>query len=979
MNCQLPIADCRLRKILRVVVAFALLWLLFAALFRSDAGRAVLVRAINHAAGGKVQLSGAYGAWPLRGGLARFAVADAQGTWLVISNVTWQIKARDLTARPWRVRDLRADAVEMARLPVSSASTSSSTSAVPSFLLDHVEVHQFQPVSSWVAGKTLQLHLEAGVEHNDAGWVILAGGREARTDARLSVVVRSVRDVWDVGAQSTNLAWSVAGGALEPVAGQLQWRSEERRGRFHVAARYAGEPVWAEGALIRRPGGLSLPNLLLTADGVRARIALQRAGTWQGEGRITVQRDAAVARWLAGQWDGEGRAKVEWSGRDFKASGVLPFLHTPAGEWTSVKVELQRAGDAGLALNVAADQWQRAGAALLDDLHVRGVLHAEPPGWRVGVEGATAQAGPVALSLLAPFSVSSGSAGLAWSTARLAVATGELTTHGQLSTQVTVVATCSNIPLAALAWEAVGGAEGLLDGRLLVQGAADAPELQGSVHLRDLRLRQTGAGVVLTNANVQAGLRVAQGRAAAELTWSGWSAEPFRAAVELPVRWSLRPWQLSVPRDEPGRGSFRGLFDLARLERVWDLRGTRVRGHIEGALDLAGTLDHPVVQGRLALLDGEVDVPETGTSLRDIRLVLEGDREHLQVREGSARDGGAGRLALTGAMRFDPVQHFPLAARLQVTRAQLWQRGGSRALLEGALDLSGDLRLLLLSGQLKAPEVQIKLGRSKPKVPTLPITGRTVDAVVAVETNRPVDQKTRVKLDIKLKVPRSAEISGRGLNANWGADLQVRGRLLAPILTGSVQAERGYFLFMGRRFDLESAWVGLDGRSPPQPTLNLLANSRARDMTARLHVSGPVREPRLELTSDPAYPADEVLSRMLFGKSADSISAFQAVSLAHGLNVLRGRGSSLDVLDRSQSLLRVDQLELRQDAEQGTVSSVSVGKYIGRRVFVQGETALDGSSDIIAVEVDIAPSLTLQTEASPGIREGIGLKWRKDY
>ena len=118
---------------------------------------------------------------------------------------------------------------------------------------------------------------------------------------------------------------------------------------------------------------------------------------------------------------------------------------------------------------------------------------------------------------------------------------------------------------------------------------------------------------------------------------------------------------------------------------------------------------------------------------------------------------------------------------------------------------------------------------------------------------------------------------------------------------------------------------------------------------------------------------------MLFGKSADSISAFQAVSLAHGLNVLRGRGSSLDVLDRSQSLLRVDQLELRQDAEQGTVSSVSVGKYIGRRVFVQGETALDGSSDIIAVEVDIAPSLTLQTEASPGIREGIGLKWRKDY
>lgn len=86
-------------------------------------------------------------------------------------------------------------------------------------------------------------------------------------------------------------------------------------------------------------------------------------------------------------------------------------------------------------------------------------------------------------------------------------------------------------------------------------------------------------------------------------------------------------------------------------------------------------------------------------------------------------------------------------------------------------------------------------------------------------------------------------------------------------------------------------------------------------MLARLHASRPIRELLLELTSDPAYPTDEVLSRLLFGKSADSISAFQAVRLAHGLNVLRGKGTTLDMLDRGQSLLRVDQLDLRQDAD----------------------------------------------------------------
>lgn len=268
--------------------------------------------------------------------------------------------------------------------------------------------------------------------------------------------------------------------------------------------------------------------------------------------------------------------------------------------------------------------------------------------------------------------------------------------------------------------------------------------------------------------------------------------------------WSLRPWRLSIPRDEPGRGSFRATMDLARLERVFDLRGARVRGRLEAALDLSGTLDSPDIQGRLAVVEGQVDVPETGTALRDIQLELVGDRERLLIRKGLAHDGASGRLILDGSVLFDPDQSFPVAARLQLKQAALWQHGGSRAVLDGELDLLGTIRALTLRGQLQAPIVQVRLGHRRVSVPRLPIVGLDMENrnVPVVPPQEAWGQ--RVKLDVGLSVPRTAEISGRGLEANWRAHLTVGGTLAAPQVSGSAQADRGYFLFMGRRFDLRA-------------------------------------------------------------------------------------------------------------------------------------------------------------------------------
>jgi autotransporter translocation and assembly factor TamB len=1036
---RFQISHFKFRRVRQVLILLALLWAGGWLLFRTGAGRDLVVRSIQSTAHGRLQIEGPTGDWPQRGQVARIMVSDADGSWLILSNLTWHVELRDLLRPPWRIKTLAAEAVDVLRPPVRSVSAK--PARVPRLQLPEVRVKHLRYALPNHASVALDVEARVALEHAARGWWAQGDVRDPATGAhldlaaqsgettKLSVRLRETRGgplarywprsqgqmtttvwaergaagwqgslhalttnseasvawhclpdgTWQADVRATNLAWRVLGRLLQVESGRLAWQPQERRGHYAVAARWEDEPLWAEGVLLRRADELSLPHMLITADGVRARVYVSRRDEWTAEARYSFQPGGAVQRWLPEAWDAEGRGTFSWDDGAFSLRAVLPRLQSPAGEVEQLRVDIQRAAAGKLMFDVGAVAWRREHGEGLREVQLKGHAERTNRSWTVEINGAQARHGAFPVSLFAPFLLTHDEQGWTWSTARWAVAEGELTTHGRAGAELAAEVTWKAVPVASLLADAVPGLSGDWEGHLALHGTPAQPELKLTTHLEKVYLRPEVAGVELSPADVRLSLGAAGGRAELEVTWAGWSDEPLHAEGEGPLRWSLRPWSLSVPSNEAGRASFRGRFDLAQLERVFDLRGTRLRGRVDGALDLSGSLQQPVVQGRVSLQDGRVDAPATGTSLRDIRLVVEGDRERLRVLEGAARDGDGGRLTLEGDVQFDPVRHFPVDATLRLARAEIWQRGGSRAVVDGALQLTGELRNWQVRGELNVPEAQVKLGRRRTAIPRLPVQGLTEESTDPVTPPRTAVWGKQVALSIKVRVPGGAEISGRGLEADWRADVHVGGTLAAPAVSGNVQARRGYFLFMGRRFDLENAWVGLDGRVPPAPVMNVMATSRAGDLVARLQASGPVREPVLELTSDPAYPQDEILSRLLFGKSADSISAFQAVRLAHGLNVLRGKGSTLDVLDRGQSLLRVDQLDLRQDSEQGSVSSVAVGKYIGRRVFVQGETALDGSGDVIAVEVDLAPSLTLQTEASPGIREGIGLKWRRDY
>lgn len=735
----------------------------------------------------------------------------------------------------------------------------------------------------------------------------------------------------------------VGEGVRAQVVGSFRLDPDGWSAAASVSALWREESVLVIGSARQNATDATFHIRRVEADGLR----VEARGAWKPQRAIafsgTYSNAPLLARLSGVEWSGEGSVtgRVTWGAqarleadatlRNGEVAGVSNAQAAVRAEWT-------------------ADE-----------------------GWRVEVRRAEGEAFGQPFGIDEPAHLASVSAGFEWSAPHLSWAGLAMHSRGRWARDgIEAEAVLPEIPLAQTPlarWFKGGSARA----DVRVSGARDNPEWRAQIDGDSLYVRMPGEFQPKL-AQLRIRVEASSGVARVRTELGGWTAEPLTLDAALPL-WLGAEGRFGFDTNGPVRAVLHGDMQLAELGAFTDLRGAEIGGALMCDVEVGGFWSAPTVEGRIALTNGRAAFPDSGTALRNVELLLEGDREELAIRRAQAEDGAGGRLTAEGQMRFDPVRKFPLAGAITLDRATVWRAQGSVVRLNGRLALEGSALAPTVTGRLDVAEAEIRLRPSPPPLPRLPIAEATIDG-------RPAATETSwlhaVSVDVGV-FGRDIRVLGRGLDSTWRAELRADGRADALRLRGGISVERGFFLFLGRRFALERAVVTLDGRRPPAPLIDLTATSRAGEMQATLYAAGPIDAPLLNLESEPAYPVDEILARLLFGRSTDAITPFQAVRLAHGLNILRGRGRTLDVLERGQSMLRVDQLELVQSDEDVGVSAISVGKYVGRNVYVEGEKSFDGSADLITVEVELTPSLILTTESSPRIREGIGLKWRRDY
>ena len=211
-------------------------------------------------------------------------------------------------------------------------------------------------------------------------------------------------------------------------------------------------------------------------------------------------------------------------------------------------------------------------------------------------------------------------------------------------------------------------------------------------------------------------------------------------------------------------------------------------------------------------------------------------------------------------------------------------------------------------------------------------------------------------------------LRGRGLNAEFGGDLHVAGPARGPRITGGFDLLRGTLALVGQQLTFTRGKVTFHGGVIPE--LDLVAETNAADITARIEVSGPANQPAFVITSTPSLPQDEILARILFQKPSGNLSAFQALELANAAATLSGRGDMLDPLRRTLGLSSLG-------VGSGSGGLLGLGRAINDRISVDVTTGVTPQQNGVNVNLDVTRHIRLQAgvDASGGTDIGVGAGW----
>lgn len=222
-------------------------------------------------------------------------------------------------------------------------------------------------------------------------------------------------------------------------------------------------------------------------------------------------------------------------------------------------------------------------------------------------------------------------------------------------------------------------------------------------------------------------------------------------------------------------------------------------------------------------------------------------------------------------------------------------------------------------------------------------------------------------------------VEGRGLFSEWRGDLTLGGTTADPRLAGDIILRNGFLQFGGKKIDLEQGQLGFRGRRGFDPDLSLSARYVASTIDATMSVSGSLSAPKWTLSSTPELPEDEIMARILIGRSVAELSAIQVAELASAINTLRGsRGT--DVLGRLRRGLGLDTLSIERDEESEEGHTlVSGGKYLRDNIYLELETTPASNEAAARLQVEITKRLAVETEVGLRQRGRLRLKWFWEY
>ncbi|KAB2950321.1 MAG: translocation/assembly module TamB [Rhizobiaceae bacterium] len=697
----------------------------------------------------------------------------------------------------------------------------------------------------------------------------------------------------------------------------------------------------------------------------------------KAEGTIRFSRQDGVPE-LAVRATTAAFVRGDVSARDLAVEGtVFDWLGDPvvSGRVVAALVKAGGASISGVDVKLTrAGEWTGFnGGATVNDMPARAAGRLKVDGGRTTVElsSASATVSRIAASLARPgvVVVENGSAlldGLA-----LSVGGGSVVVSGTAGSDLALEVRFSGLPAStANAFSAGLGASGTISGTARVTGKAARPTV-------GYQIDWTGAQTAQTR---DAGFAAMSIRSTG--TYAGDSLE-FTANVGDGSGLGMQgggkvrlggPASLDL--------AFSGKVPFSFLTRRLAAQGLALTGGAEVSLTVTGAALAPTVAGSVRASGARFVDSRSGIAITDLAadIGIGGGTATVRSLKGNLSSGGS--VSASGTVGIDAGSGFPANLTLRIVDGRYTDGRIVTATLGGELTLKGPL--------VSAPALAgtVNLGRTVITIPErLPGSLATLDVQHKNASQAVVSQQEAIKpaeaggggggllLDVTVNAPQQIFVQGRGLDTELGGSLRLTGSSAAPQAVGQFTMRRGRLSLLGRRLNFTSGTLGFSGSLLPY--LDLAAETTTSDATVSILVTGPATDPKFSFSSTPSLPEDEVLARLVFGRSMSNLSPLQIAQLAEAAAQIAGVGGPTSLLESLRSQTGIDDLDVKTDAEGN--AAVSAGKYLNDRTYVTIEKGEKAGSGKATIDLDVGRGVKLRGEAGEDGKAKGGIFFEKEY
>lgn len=407
----------------------------------------------------------------------------------------------------------------------------------------------------------------------------------------------------------------------------------------------------------------------------------------------------------------------------------------------------------------------------------------------------------------------------------------------------------------------------------------------------------------------------------------------------------------------------------------------KIDGSAQFDLALKGKPALDALSGKITTSGTSMAIPSVGQTITDIGgdIDLASSRATISLRGGMRAGGG---FTVSGPVDLTPP--FNAQVTTAINSLVLTDNLLYETTLNGQIAMTGALAgNSAITGQVTFGETNINLAAASGAVGAAPIPeiehlneGNTSlvtrERAQLIKKEKTAQSDSRISLDVSLLAPKAVFVRGRGVNAELGGAIFIKGTTKSVIPSGQIALIRGNLDILGRRLVLTKGIVSLQGDLTPY--IEFASSTSTSDGTATIEITGPLDSPTVDVVSDPERPAEEALAMLLFGNRFSEISPFVIAQMAASLAQLSG--ATGDATKGVREATGVDTVDV--GATGGGGGLLGAGAYLGDNIYTDFTVNTEGDTEV-NLNLDVTDSFTVRGTVDGRGDTGVGVFFERDY